>query len=74
MKTTTIQPNQTYLDAAIGACGTLEAAMALMLANNTSITNQPDIGTVLQVPAALPIDNGTLQYLQRNAIVLGTRG
>jgi len=48
--------------------------MTLMLANNTSITNQPDIGTVLQVPAAIPIDNGALQYLQRNAIVLGTRG
>jgi len=72
MRTLSLNNNQTYADAVIAACGTLEAAMAVMLANSTSLTANPTPGTTLTVPANATTDTATLQYFNRNGIVPAT--
>lgn len=73
MKTKSIQPNQSLPDMAIMACGTLEGAMAIMRANNTSLSNTAITGTTFAIPDDATVDAGALRYLEQNEIVIGTR-
>ena len=73
MKTTSIQPNQSLLDMALMACGTLEGAMHIMAANEESITADVAPGVMYIIPSDVPSDNYSLQYLQQNNIIIGTR-
>ncbi len=74
MKTITIQPNQTTIDAVLMACGTMEAAMQVMAANDQSITEAVDAGLELVYdPATTTTDSRAVQYLQQNSVVIGTK-
>lgn len=65
--------NQTLADIAIIAAGSLEALFLIAAANGTSITYDPVPGIVYAIPATLPADDYTLQYLQQNGIQPGTK-
>lgn len=73
MKTITIQPNQSLPDIAIMACGTLEGAMAVMKANNTSLSGTATTGATFVIPDDAPTDAGALRYLEQNEVLMGTR-
>lgn len=72
MKTAIIQQNQTVLDMIVMACGTLEGAMQVMAANNTSLSDTTYTGTVYAVPDTVSVDKQVLDYLQQNDIHIGT--
>ncbi len=74
MPTYTISTNETALDITIMASGTLENAMLLMAATNTSISALPVAGFTFIIPDTILPDAETLLYLQQNGIVLGTKG
>ena len=74
MTTEMIQPNQTYLDAVMNGCGTMEAAMTVMLANEKSLTDDASIGQAITVPDGVITDKNVLEYFTRNQVVAGTRG
>ena len=74
MPTYSTNTNETALDVTIMASGTLENAMLLMGANNTSISALPVSGFTFIIPDTILPDADTLLYLQQNGIVLGTKG
>ncbi len=69
-----VKPNQSVLDVIIMSCGTLEAGMQMMMQNGTSISDLPNIGDTFTIPEHVTTDNGALEYLYQNSIVIGTRG
>jgi hypothetical protein len=82
MATITVQPNQSMLDVIIQAMGTLEGGMCFCALNNVAISDTPAVGTVYTIPdgsqstlvafdSSVMIDNGVLQFLSQNEIVLG---
>ena len=71
-KTIKVKPNQTALDVALMACGTLEGAMQIMAANNVSITAVPQADTVYAVPDDVTTDVAAMDYLVRNEVEIGT--
>ena len=74
MRTAVIAPNQSLLDMALMACGTIEASMKIMAENETSITGAATTGSEFMIPDDAPTDSFTLLYLGQNKIVIGTNG
>lgn len=72
--TTTIEPNQTFLDAVLMQYGTVEAAMQVALANDMSITETVTIEQQLRLPGGATTDRTVNTYLQKAGITIGTRG
>lgn len=72
--TISIKPNQTFLDAVLMQCGTVEAAMQLAQANDCSITDDAAVDDALQVPVSLAEDIAAKNYLQQSGITIGTKG
>lgn len=72
-----VLPNQSLIDVVIQACGTLEAGMQMMAANDRSISDFPAVGETLHTinqDADEKVDKTTLSYLAENGIVIGTLG
>ena len=71
-----VQPNQSLLDVILQGCGSLQAGMQVAADNGMALSYMPPPGSAVVVSAgALALgDPGTLQYLQQNSIVIGTRG
>ena len=68
-------PNQSMPDVILQGCGTLEGGMQMMLENNMSISDYPDVGSVFIVDSIdKPLISSTevLQYLKQNGIIIGT--
>ena len=74
MNTITAKPNQSGLDIVLMACGTMEGAMAFMSANDAGITDNTNAGDQFTIPVAIATDISTLQYLQQNQVMIGTKG
>ncbi|WP_105038999.1 hypothetical protein [Flavipsychrobacter stenotrophus] len=74
MQTAIVKPNQSSLDVVLMHAGTMEAAMEVMAANERSITAPLITGVQYLVPDTNTSDAVTLNYLQQNKIVIGTRG
>ncbi len=70
----TAQQNQTFLDMAIMASGTIESLFTIVQANGKSITDAPIAGDDYLIPGDIVTDNDTLQYLMQNSITIGTKG
>ncbi len=72
-----VLPNQSMLDIVLQSCGTLDAAMQMMMTNEMSISDYPLVGnTLLTDNDKIPIakDKDVLHYLSQNGIVIGTLG
>src|ERR1035441_11086584 len=72
-----VMPNQSMPDVILQGCGTLEGSMQMMAANGKSISDCPDVGTLIKINSEQVVtenDPGVLQYLQQNGIVIGTLG
>jgi hypothetical protein len=75
MNTIKVMPNQSMADVILQGCGTMEGSMQMMLANNMSISDYPDVGSVLKVGNDSNTANTSaevLQYLGQNGIIIGT--
>ncbi len=74
MATYTVQPGQTFFDAVLMACGTMESTMDIVAANGISVTDIVAAGTLLIIPDGIGTDKAVLKYLAENKIVIGTKG
>ncbi len=74
MQTAIVKPNQSSLDVVLMHTGTMEAAMEVMATNERSITASLTTGGQYLIPDSSASDTVTLNYLQQNKIVIGTRG
>jgi hypothetical protein len=68
------QQNQTLLDIAIMATGTIESVFSIAQANDISITDIPVPGNDYIIPTGTLTDNNALQYLAQNGVTIGTKG
>ncbi len=73
-QTAIVKPNQSSLDVVLMHCGTIEAAMAVMMASGRSITASLTVGGEYIIPIDASTDDTTLRYIQQNKVVIGTRG
>lgn len=64
--------NQTLMDVAIMATGTLESLFDIATLNDMSITDIPAVDTEILIPNNAPIDRATLQYLKNEKVQMGT--
>lgn len=71
--TVTVQHNQTLLDVVVQHCGTLEATMQVMLANNRSLTDLPQPGEQLNIPDGTITNPPNISYYEGNNITIATR-
>jgi len=71
----TVQPNQSLLDVILQGCGSIQAGMQVAADNGMALSYMPAIGSEIVISAAaLTIaDPGTLQYIQQNGVVFGTK-
>lgn len=72
--TISIKPNQTFLDAVLMQCGTVEAAMQLAHANDRAITDDIVVDETLHLPGTITEDIVAKNYLQQSGITIGTKG
>lgn len=67
-----ITPNQTMLDVAIMASGSMENVFLILAANGKGITDAPHVNDDYAIPQGMSNDTTTLKYLQQNKVVIGT--
>lgn len=67
-----ITPNQTMMDLAIMATGTIESVFQILAANGKGITDAPHVNDDYAVPADSIIDQAQLNYINQNGVLIGT--
>ena len=70
MKTYQTKDRQTLFDVALRCCGSVEKTFELALLNDLQLTDEPTIGTQLQLPS--PSDDGIVEYWTTNGIYSAT--
>lgn len=73
MATTTLHPNQTILDMAIAATGTIESIIDILYHNNCSITGDVAANTQFTIPDNTPADEAILATVAASKIRIGNK-
>jgi len=69
---TIVLEGQSLLDIAVQECGSVEAVIAIAVLNNISITDDLQVGQVLQMPA--PVNKQIAQYYKSKNLKPATAG
>lgn len=73
MATTTLHPNQTILDMAIDATGTIESIIGILYHNNCSITADVAANTQFTIPDNTPTDEAILATVAAAKVRIGNK-
>lgn len=67
-----ITPNQTMMDVAIMATGTVESVFQILAVSGKGITDAPHVNDDYIIPSDAVADQAQLNYIKQNGVIIGT--
>ena len=69
-KKTTVLNDQSWLDIALQTCGSLESVFSLVVANNVSVIDEPEVGSTIESTDI--VNNQVARYYDNKNIIPAT--